>query len=200
MNTKELELLLSEKARIIEDLQNELEKTNQGIILLTLELAELEQAKLRDGMETIRQLQDELSETNQGLLALTVELNESEEKYRSILENAAEAIFTFSEDGWTETINPAASQLFGYQENELIGMNIGTLIPEFALMAGINSISQHLKQITVNGETFVQGLKKNGSLFPVEFTLAIVRTVFKNRGNLKFRGKCSYQPLYMTKI
>ncbi len=31
-------------------------------------------------------------------------------------------------------------------------------------------------------------------------TNPIVRTVFKNRGNLKFRGKCSYQPLYMTKI
>lgn len=179
MNTNELELLLSEKARVIEDLQNELEKTNQGIILLTLELEELEQAKLREGMETIRQLQDELSETNQGLLALTVELNESEEKYRSILENAAEAIFTFSEEGWTETINPAASNLFGYQENELIGMSIGTLIPEFERMADINSISVHLKKITVNGETFVQGLKKNGSFFPVEFTLG--NPIYKNK-------------------
>lgn len=179
MNSREFELLLSEKARMIDELQNELDETNQGIILLTLELDELEQAKLREGIETICQLQDELAVTNKGLLALTVELEESEEKYRSILENAVEAIFTFTEDGSTETINPAASDLFGYQENELVGMNIGSLIPEFEGVADINAISERLKKIAVNGEVFVLGLKKNGSLFPVEFTLG--NPIYKNK-------------------
>ncbi len=38
MKKEELEQLLSEKARIIEELQVELEETNQGIIALTREL------------------------------------------------------------------------------------------------------------------------------------------------------------------
>lgn len=177
--TVEIEQLLSEKARLIEELQSELEETNHGIILLTMELEELQKAQLQEGMETISQLQDELIGTN-------AELNESEEMYRSILENATEAIFTFTEDGLTETINPAASELFGYEESELVGMGIGSLIPEFNSIGSLTEIRERIKQINSNGETFVFGLKKEGALFPIEFTL----------GNPIYRNK----PLWMAII
>lgn len=184
--TVEIEQLLAEKARLVEELQSELEETNHGIILLTMELEELQKAQLQEGMETISQLQDELIGTNEGLNALTAELNESEEMYRSILENATEAIFTFTEEGLTETINPAASELFGYEEYELVGMSIGSLIPEFNSIGSLTEIRERIKQINSNGETFVFGLKKSGALFPIEFTL----------GNPIYRNK----PLWMAII
>ena len=74
MKKEELERLLSEKARIIEELQSELEETNQGIIALTIELEQLEQEKLREHLDVIKQLQIVLADTNKGLLALAVEL------------------------------------------------------------------------------------------------------------------------------
>ena len=124
MKKQDLEQLLSDKARLIEELEFELEETNQGIIQLMMELEDLEQEKLRENIEVIKQLQVELADTNKGLLALAVELEQSEEKYSSILKHAAETIFTFTKAGIVETTNPAGAALFGYDEHELLGINI----------------------------------------------------------------------------
>ena len=177
MKKQELEQLLSEKARLIEELEAELEATNQGIILLTMELEELEHEKLREHIDVIKQLQTELADTNKGLLALAVELEQSEEKYSSILKHAAETIFTFTQEGIIETTNPAASFLFGYDESELLGMNIDVLIPKFSQISPPVNLEEKVSQL--NGEPVIYGFKKDGSEFPIEFTLG--RPVYRNQ-------------------
>lgn len=169
MKKQELEQLLSDKARIIEELEHELEETNQGIIMLMMELEELEKEKFRENIDVIKQLQIELSDTNKGLLALAVELEESEEKYSSILKNAAESILTFTEDGIIETFNPAVSLLFGYGEHELFGLNISTLIPAFYEIAPELHLEENISQ--PSGFPVIYGFHKNGTTFPIEFTL-----------------------------
>lgn len=177
MKKQELEQLLSDKARLIEELEFELEETNQGIIQLMMELEDLEQEKLREKIDLIKQLQVELADTNKGLLALAVELEQSEEKYSSILEHAAETIFTFTEAGVIETTNPAGTVLFGYDEHELLGINISALIPKFNQIAPELNLEESISQ--PSGVPVVYGVHKNGTEFPIEFTLG--RPVYANK-------------------
>lgn len=177
MKKQELEILLSEKARIIEELQVELEETNQGIIALTMELEELEQERLHEHIDVIKHLQIELADTNKGLLALAVELEQSEEKYSSILNNAAESIFTFTDEGVIETTNPAASELFGYTEDALLGININQLIPKFNQLASEFDLGENISH--PKGEPAIYGFNNKGEAFPIEFTLG--RPVFANK-------------------
>lgn len=177
MKKEQLEQLLSEKARIIEELQVELEETNQGIIALTMELEQLEQEKLREHIDVIKQLQIELADTNKGLLALAVELEQSEEKYSSILKNAAESILTFNDEGKIKTTNPAAALLFDYTEEELLGMDINCLIPEWNRIKSKFNEEEKIAQYA--GESFVFGTKRYGDTFQIEFTLG--RPIFANK-------------------
>lgn len=179
MSRKKFKQLLLDNTRLIQVLQSELEETNKGVIQLIMELEGIkEDENIHEGEHTIRHLQKELEETNKGLLALAVELDQSEEKYRNIFENAAEGIFTFTENGIIETINPAALTLFGYEENEIMGMNIGLLIPALKSINDIKiSEEQPLKHNHYNDISFF-GYHKNKDLFPIEFTFG--KSIYQN--------------------
>ncbi len=172
MNDKSFDQSLTEKLQLIKGLQEELEETNQGVLLLMQEVEELKNKKLAERMETINQLQEELDKTNKGLIALTIELEQSEEKYRSILEAATEAIFTFTEEGMVETFNSAVINLFGYNQVQLIDMDIRTLIPGFEKMANMTEISKHIEHLKNTGfDNYFWGKKQDQQLFPIEMTL-----------------------------
>ena len=171
MAVQKFEKLLQANARLISALQNELEETNKGVIQLIMELEEIQKDdQLYECEHTIRQLQKELEETNKGLLALAVELDQSEEKYRNIFENAVEGIFTFTEHGIIETINAAALALFGYEENELMGMKIGQLIPALKGVKGRKISNDLLIKENQSQDISFFGRHKNKALFPIEFT------------------------------
>ncbi len=53
---------------------------------------------------------------------------EHEERYRLILDGAADSIITISEDGTIVLFNPAAESMFGYSAEEAIGKNAKTLL------------------------------------------------------------------------
>ncbi|MCH8226781.1 MAG: CHASE domain-containing protein, partial [Chloroflexi bacterium] len=79
----------------------------------------------------------ELSKSNQQLEEEVRErqrteeaLRESEARHRSIVDTAADGIITIDENGTIESFNSAASKLFDYKPDEVIGKNINTLMPE----------------------------------------------------------------------
>lgn len=59
-------------------------------------------------------------------------LKESEERFRSYIENAPTGIFVASDRGEYIEVNPAASAITGYSQEELLGMNLRQLLPEHA--------------------------------------------------------------------
>ena len=97
---------------------------------------------------------------------------------KAIIENAIDGIITIDSRGLIETINPAACLLFGYSAPEVIGKNISILMPA----PDSERHDQYLAQYHRTGEAHmigigreVQGLKKNGLVFPFRLALSEVQ-------------------------
>ena len=56
-------------------------------------------------------------------------LRQSEERLRSIVESAVDAIIVIDERGAVEAFNPSAERLFGYRLSEVLGRNVNMLMP-----------------------------------------------------------------------
>lgn len=80
----------------------------------------------------------------------------------AILNNAAEAIFTFNADGGIERANPATAQLFDYPLEKLIERRITDLIPQIDW----NSLP------SADGRREIIGYRKDGSPLTLEMTLS----------------------------
>ena len=90
-------------------------------------------------------------------------LRESEERHRAIFDTITDAVFVVGTDGRFVQANPAASQIYGYEPDEFIGLHATQLIkPEF------HPEFQHfLKELAETGSFSVEAidLRKDGSTF-----------------------------------
>lgn len=101
---------------------------------------------------------------------------------KAIIENAIDGIITINTEGIVQSMNPAATHLFGYEPHEVIGNNISLLMPEPDKSAHDGYLRRYHKTgvphiIGIGRE--VTGLRKDGSFFP--FRLAISEVVLENR-------------------
>ena len=99
------------------------------------------------------------------------ELRENGERLSLILEKAVTGIITIDEKGLIQSFNPAARTLFGYKEKDVIGKNVSMLMPEPDHSKHHGYLGKYLKTgkariIGIGRE--VEGLRKNGSVFPME--------------------------------
>lgn len=97
----------------------------------------------------------------------------------AILETAPDGIMTIDRNGVIERMNPSAFQLFGYQEDELIGLNISVLVAEADQSRRNGSLipGQHPDgEKTTRQGSLLQGIKKDGSRFPMRFALSEVKS------------------------
>ncbi len=106
------------------------------------------------------------------------ELRNSESRTRSILEATVDAIITIDDRGIIETFNSAAEKLFGYTADEMIGKNINQLMPAPYADEHDGYLRKYLttgveKVIGIGRE--VEGLRKDGTQFPVELSVSVVQ-------------------------
>ncbi|MEW6245609.1 MAG: PAS domain S-box protein [Nitrospirota bacterium] len=106
-------------------------------------------------------------------------LTESQERFRSLVESATDAIVVADHRGRILSWNRAASTLFGYAEAEILGRPLTALMPARYREAHQNG----LQRLRAGGETRLigrvvelEGLRKDGSEFPLELSLATWRT------------------------
>ncbi|MEI6530980.1 MAG: histidine kinase N-terminal 7TM domain-containing protein [bacterium] len=100
-------------------------------------------------------------------------LRESEERYRTMLEQAADAVFMHDETGRILDVNQKTCHSLGYSREELLSMSIEEIDPE-AIKAGKHELWGKI----LAGEQFTfesRQVRKDGSAIPVEVTLGSVR-------------------------
>jgi len=107
---------------------------------------------------------------------------ESAKLLEAVIKHAIDGIITIDNRGIVESINPAASVLFGYGAQEVVGNNISMLMPEPDSLRHddyIRSYIQtgHKKIIGIGRE--VNGRKKDGTTFP--FRLAVSEVFVRDR-------------------
>jgi PAS domain S-box-containing protein len=102
-------------------------------------------------------------------------LRESEAKFRSVMESAIDAIISGDAEGKIRSWNSAASDLFGFTEAEVIGHPIDIIIPERyrkSHQEGIHRVSTGGPSHVIGKTVELAALRKNGTEFPVELSLA----------------------------
>jgi PAS domain S-box-containing protein len=105
-------------------------------------------------------------------------LRDSEARMRAVFETAADGIITIDERGLIERLNPAAERMFGYMEQELAGRNVSVLMPS----PDRDRHDGYLRHYIRTGERRiigigreVHGLRKDGTLFPMELAVTEMR-------------------------
>lgn len=102
-------------------------------------------------------------------------LKESEARFRSVAQSAHDAIVTIDYYGNILGWNRGAEKIFGFEESEILGESLNILIPE-------DYLKQHIKAIILSDrrrgdnspDKIIEavGLRKGGSSFPLELSLA----------------------------
>ncbi len=85
------------------------------------------------------------------LIQAEEELRQSEAKFRSYVEQAPHGVFIADESGHYVDTNPAASQLTGYTQDELLKMGIRHMVPPDGREAGAAHFAQVVEQGFVDG-------------------------------------------------
>ena len=105
----------------------------------------------------------------------------------AILDTTVDAIITIDHRGRIETFNRAATKIFGYTADEVIGKNVHVLMPEPYKAEHDDYLNNYLdtgdKKIIGIGRQ-VTGQRKDGSIFPMDLAVSEV----KIEGDRKFTG------------
>ena len=110
-------------------------------------------------------------------------LTESEDRFRSLVESASDAIVVADGHGTILSHNHSAATLFGYQNHDLIGQPLTRLMParyHERHNAGIARLEAGGSSRLIGSVVELQGLKQDGSEFPIELSLATWKTATGN--------------------
>ncbi|HMD49007.1 MAG TPA: ATP-binding protein, partial [Bryobacteraceae bacterium] len=99
-------------------------------------------------------------------------LGKAEQKFRSLLEAAPDAMVIGGEDGRISLVNSQVEAIFGFGREELIGENIRVLVPEWSSRA-IHPGSSAAQE---RGHLELWAMHKSGRQFPVELSLSPLQT------------------------
>lgn len=100
-------------------------------------------------------------------------LNEKRIRYKSLIEMMADGLITINRKGSIESMNSAAGKLLGYEEDELVGAEISTIITDPKSLSAENYLNEFIDDGT--GGTPSQEIEvtvKNGDKIPILFAVS----------------------------
>ena len=103
------------------------------------------------------------------------ELRASELRFRSVVQSASDAILQADENARIIFWNKSAETIFGYREEEVLGFPLELLMPEWhrpALRLEFERFRLGGKSQLVGGTVELEGLRRDGSDFPLELSMA----------------------------
>lgn len=113
-----------------------------------------------------------------GFFVISRDLSENTEsgaKYRGLMEAAPDAMVVVNQGGEIVLLNVQAEKQFGYRRDELLGQKVTNIIPEgFAerLIADDLRSSEDAQAQQIGAGIELNGLRKDGSEFPIEIMLS----------------------------
>ncbi|MBA3684086.1 MAG: PAS domain S-box protein [Planctomycetes bacterium] len=106
---------------------------------------------------------------------MTEDLRSSELRFRSVVESASAGIVIADAHGIIRSWNRSAQVIFGWTDSEAIGQPLGVLMPErlrAAHQAGLRRLEAGGEPRVIGRTVELTGLRKDGSEFPLELSLA----------------------------
>jgi len=106
-------------------------------------------------------------------------LSESEERFRSVVQSATDAIILADGHGDILSWNPAAERLFAYTADEVTGRPLTLLMPvryREAHQRGLERLRSTGESRVIGRTLELHGLRKDGTEFPLELSLATWKT------------------------
>jgi len=102
------------------------------------------------------------------------ELEASQNQLQSIIRNVMDGIITINEAGEIQGFNPAAEQIFGYSQQDVLGKNVKMLMPEPDRSKHDGYINRYLstgqgKILGVRGREVI-AVRRGGEKFPMELS------------------------------
>jgi PAS domain S-box-containing protein len=94
---------------------------------------------------------------------------------QAILSTAADAIITMDIRGIIQSINPASARMFGYEYAEIVGQNVGLIMPSPYREEHDGFLSRYRqtgKKHMIGGSREVYARRKDGSIFPLHLTVS----------------------------
>jgi PAS domain S-box-containing protein len=175
----------------------------------------------KDGSEFPIEISLSPLETEEGTLVssairdITVR-KKGDSKFRELMESAPDAMIIVGADGRIALVNAQTERVFGYARNELVGRPIETLVPErFRARHPAHRTSYFADRAvrSMGSGLDLQGLRRDGSEFPVEislspldtedgaFVVAAIRDITeRKKAEAKFRGLLESAPDAMVLV
>lgn len=101
-------------------------------------------------------------------------LRESEARFRTLIQSAKDGVILGNEKGLIVGWNKGASNIFGYEEEEILGKPISLLMPERyqeSHQRGMNRLTETGEGRVLGRTVEMHGRRKDGSEFPLEIAL-----------------------------
>ena len=97
---------------------------------------------------------------------------------KGIMDTVVDGIITIDESGTVLSFNPSAERIFGYAADEVVGRNVGMLMPEPYRSQHDTYIGNYLKsgvRHVIGTGREVQGQRRGGTIFPIDLAITEMR-------------------------
>ncbi|EKD52385.1 MAG: sensory box protein [uncultured bacterium] len=109
---------------------------------------------------------------------LETKIKENEERLRTVTMTALDAIIIMDENGCITGWNPAATRMFGYPLDEILGKNLHTVLSPSRYWADYEKNIPHFRKTgqgpIVRKTREIVALRKDGTEFPIELSVSAI--------------------------